>query len=166
METALYGHTSQESSYLVSDYPYGRNRCQIRFWLESDPKKGFRFVSQTEDPKRLIWNAPKKSTYMLLAGNMYLDEKGHCHWAGLSQYSDAKEVLAFIRRFPGMHPFALSSLRSWCLQKTIYCKGLAEGKIGFKINGIIQPKSEDELAEYREEVKGWEECSLLLKGVG
>jgi len=41
------------SKALVEDYPYGfRLRCKIRFWLEYAPKRGFRFVSQTTNPKR------------------------------------------------------------------------------------------------------------------
>src|SRR6266568_2879570 len=94
----LYGHISQESAILIPDYPYGNKlRCRIRFWLESDPKKGFRFVSSTEHPTRKVWNAPRKSTYMMLAGNMFLNEKGHVAWTGLSEYSSAEQVLQFLK---------------------------------------------------------------------
>jgi hypothetical protein len=35
----LKGHISQETAYLVDDYPYGfRLRCKIRYWLEYQPK--------------------------------------------------------------------------------------------------------------------------------
>src|SRR5215475_9411123 len=86
----LKGHTSPETAYLVDDYPYGYTlRCKIRYWLEFKPGKGFRFVSQTTNPKKgHVWNKPKASTYCRFGGCMFLDEKGHVHWAGLSEYSD------------------------------------------------------------------------------
>jgi hypothetical protein len=60
----LHGHTSEATAYLVADYPYGfRERTQIRYWLEAKPKRGWRFVSQTLNPKTDRWNKPKESTY-------------------------------------------------------------------------------------------------------
>lgn len=93
----LSNHTSLETAYLVDDYPYGfRLRCTIRYWLEYHPKRGFRFVSQTSNPKRpgLVWNKPKASTYCRFGGAMYLDDVGHVHWAGLTEYSDGAEAKA------------------------------------------------------------------------
>jgi len=95
---ALKGHTSQETAYVVADYPYGfRLRCQIRYWLEFKKGKGFRFVSQTSNPKvaGLVWNKPKASTYIENAAFMYLDSKGHVEWHGLGIYADAAESNAF-----------------------------------------------------------------------
>ena len=91
-KTPLYGHTSESTAYVVDDYPYGfRERTQIRFWLEHKPKKGWRFVSQTMNPKTGRWNKPKASTYLEWGGAMYLDEKGHVHWDGVGPYSDEKK---------------------------------------------------------------------------
>ena len=56
----LVGHTSFETAYLVTDYPYGRLKCNIWFWLENDPKKGFRFCSRTQNPKNGVLNAPQE----------------------------------------------------------------------------------------------------------
>ena len=102
---ALKGHTSQETAYVVADYPYGfRLRCQIRYWLEFKKGKGFRFVSQTSNPKAeagnglpagSVWNKPKASTYVENAAFMYLDSKGHVEWHGLGIYADAAESNAF-----------------------------------------------------------------------
>ena len=48
----LVGHTSPETAHVTIDYPYGfRLRCQRREWLEYKPKKGYRFVTQTSNPK-------------------------------------------------------------------------------------------------------------------
>jgi hypothetical protein len=94
--TVLTGHTTPETAYGVDSYPYGFTlRCKIRYWLEFVPRKGFRFCSQTTNPKRPAehWNAPKKSTYRALAV-MGLDEKNHVQWDALGLYSIAGPELA------------------------------------------------------------------------
>jgi hypothetical protein len=77
----LKGHTSAESAFTVDDYPYGfRLRCKIRYWLEYQPKKGFRMWSQTTNPKRAghPWNKPKASTYTWGPSFLGIDsENGH-----------------------------------------------------------------------------------------
>jgi hypothetical protein len=93
----LTGHVSPETAYVVDDYPYGfKLRCRIRYWLEHAPKKGFRFCSQTTNPKvegREVWNAPKKSTYMMMAV-MGTNDEGHVTWTGCSIY-DFDKLEAF-----------------------------------------------------------------------
>ena len=85
----LSGHVSQETAYVVDDYPYGfRLRCKIRYWIESNTN-GERFWSQTTNPKKAgeVWNKPKASTYsgILVMG---LDEVGHVQCEGLNFYFD------------------------------------------------------------------------------
>ncbi len=96
----LTGHTSVETAYVQADYPYGfKLRCQRRCWLERDAKRGYRFCTQTSNPKKdtLVWNAPKKSTYTHFA-IMGLDEDNHVTWTGVSMYQP--EVLeAFIAKY-------------------------------------------------------------------
>ena len=84
----LQGHTTIDTAFVVNDYPYGfRLRCKIRYWLEYAKGKGFRLCSQTTNPKRPgeVWNAPKKSTYSMLAV-MGLNEDEHVTWTGCSVY--------------------------------------------------------------------------------
>jgi hypothetical protein len=98
----LPARVSPETAYLVNDYPYGfRLRCSIRYWLEFKPGFGFRFVSQTTNPKRpgAPWNKPHAGTYSLAAA-LYLDGEGHVHCAGLSEYSNGPELDAFKAQFP------------------------------------------------------------------
>lgn len=81
----LIGHTDPDSAYVVDDYPYGRRlRCKIRYWIETKPKFGQRWMSQTTNPKQPghPWNKPKGSTYSALMV-MYLDEKGHVQAHGV-----------------------------------------------------------------------------------
>jgi hypothetical protein len=110
----LIGHTSPETAYLVKDYPYGfRLRTEILYWLEESPTKGFRFCSQTKNPKTGRWNAPKKSTYCKLAGVMFLDDNGHTQWIGLGEYCDSKGI----REYLSLYGAALSNQRKEFLAK-------------------------------------------------
>lgn len=170
--TPLYGHTNEATAYLVGDYPYGRTvRCRIRYWLEHDPKRGFRFCSQTEHPTTKVWNKPKRSTYMPMAGCMYLDENRHVHWTGLSEYSEAKEALTFARDFP-QSP-GRETLLAWAEKKVRYNKAGSEGHVVLSINGVwrspspaCQPTSTADLARYTEEAAAWLEVLRTLEGKG
>ncbi len=156
----LYGHTSMETAYLVNDYPYGRTlRCRIRYWLESDGKRGFRFVSQTEDPRNGRWNNPKKSTYAILGANMYLDEKTYVQWAQLSEYSKTSEVLDFVKNFPHTD---MSRLKVFVPAKMRFLEDMISGKRVWHVNNVPKPPTEYELGEYRRELEEWNEVSKHL----
>ena len=92
----LPGHFSTVTAYVQADHPYGfRLRCQRLCWLERDARRGYRFCTQTTNPKVAgeRWNAPKKSTYTMLAV-MGTDEEGHTSWTGCSIY-DFDKLEAF-----------------------------------------------------------------------
>jgi hypothetical protein len=120
----LSGHLSAESAYVVEDYPYGfRLRCQMRYWIEFKPKKGFRMFSQTSNPKRpgLVWNKPKATTYSMFGGAMYLDDNGHVQFAGLNEYSDGAEAKAFQEVYGEAVPEAgRVLLNKWVAAKVAY----------------------------------------------
>ena len=91
----LTGHISEQTAYVVEDYPYGfRLRCKIRYWLDFNPKHGVRMVSQTSNPKRegLVWNKPKASTYCRFGGCMFLDEENHVQWSGLTNIPTPRKL--------------------------------------------------------------------------
>ena len=159
--TPLYGHTSEATAYLVEDYPYSfKLRCRIRYWLEyGGPSKGFRFVSQTENPKTGRWNAPKKSTYSAFAGAMFLDEQGHVAWDGVTEYTDGAKTAAFVRAFPGA---VTPILRVWIAKKLRYYTLATEGKVVFSINGVAQPVTEADLARYHADLADWLAASEAL----
>ena len=81
--------------------------CRIRYWLEFKPKKGWRFCTQTTNPKVSYekWNAPKCSTYVEFGACMFLSdspgEEGHVKWTGVGGYAKAADVLQFVEEFPG-----------------------------------------------------------------
>jgi hypothetical protein len=156
----LYGHTSEATAYLVADYPYGfRERTQIRYWLEEKPKKGWRFVSQTLNPKTLRWNKPKASTYLEWAAAMYLDENGHVHWDGVGAYSDDQKILAFVRTFPGAK---MAELRKVVPAKQRYLKDTIDGKLVWSVGGVKKPLTEADIERARGEMAIWEEIGAAI----
>jgi hypothetical protein len=119
----LTGHTSPETAYVVDDYPYGfRLRCSIRYWLEYNAKHGFRFVSQTTNPKRgNVWNKPKASTYFKFGAAMFLDEDDHVQWSGLSEYSTGAEAKAWQDKYgAGVPEAGRLTLAQWVNAKVAY----------------------------------------------
>jgi hypothetical protein len=156
----LYGHTSEATAYVVDDYPYGfRERTQIRYWLEQKPKKGWRFVSQTLNPKTNRWNKPKASTYADWGAAMYLDDKGHVQWTGVGPYTDEAQFLAFVTTFPGAD---MRELRKVVPAKLRYVQGRLSGALVWKINNVAQPLTESDVERLHREQAAWEEISALL----
>lgn len=101
----LHGHTSEDTAYLVEDYPYSRSRrlrCKIRYWIDTatkGAKKGQqRFISQTTDARRgnVSWNKPHGSTYALMVV-LFLDDENHVQWTGVSEYGLTPENDAWWR---------------------------------------------------------------------
>lgn len=155
MRQALYGHVSEETAYVVKDYPYGfAIRCQIKYWLEMKPSQGYRFVTRTLNPKTGLWNAPKKSTYIDMSANMYLDSAGHVQWAGLSMNDSVEKVFEFIRDFPG-NP-SLRDLLLTCVAHIKYLDRRVEGKSSYTINGVTINVVPQKVSEYEIACAYWE----------
>ena len=98
---AIAGHTSPETAYVVEDYPYGfRLRCQIRYWLEYKKGHGFRFASQTTNPKSpsLKWNKPKYSTYVPVA-IMTKNNQGHISYSALNNWPGERTIDAYLSAY-------------------------------------------------------------------
>ncbi len=158
--TPLYLHTNEETAHLVNDYPYSGLRCRIRYWLESSKNKGWRFCSQTENPKTFRWNAPKKSTYAMFGACLYIDENGHTKWAAITQGSESPEVLNFIESFPHAD---LSGIKTLALVRFQYAKRKSEGQAIWKVNGVPQAITEAEIAQAKEDIVLWEKCLDALE---
>lgn len=93
----LYNHTSQETAYVVNNYPWGfRLRTTIRYWVETKKARngGQRFGSQTINPKTGQWCAPKYSTYSQVI-IMFLDENEHIKYTSLGMNDGEERVLKF-----------------------------------------------------------------------
>lgn len=163
----LFGHTSQQTAYMIDDYPYGRTlRCRRRVWIEFSAKHGYRFVSQTEHPTRKVWNKPHTSTYIDIAAGMYLDEQGHVAWTGVGVYTDATEALEFAKTF-GAKCEGAARLVDWAGRKARLALKFSTGEanIGLTVNGVdrTQPRDETQRAKDLEESKTWAEVNSMLK---
>jgi len=80
-----------------NNYPYGRLQCHITFQVEFKPKKGFRFVTQTTNPKTGKINKPKNSTYSQFMV-MHKDENEHfkpLHFS-IRGYEDIAKLIQFL----------------------------------------------------------------------
>ena len=158
----LYGHTSQETAYLVEDYPFGfRLRCKIRYWIEQHPKHGFRFVSQTTNPKKdnAVWNKPKQSTYVLLSGCMYLDENGHVQWDAIGGYDSAEKFLEYVHAFPEA---PLDTAREFVDAKIKYLDDKISGKVRWMVNNKPVEYTDHERESDRKENEKWNEIKRVL----
>jgi hypothetical protein len=160
----IYGHTSFETAYCAEDYPYGRNlRTKMYFWLETKPKHGVRLVTRSLNPQNGRMNKQHNGGYVKIAANLYLDEKGHCQMAAVSEYTNEKEILDFIKNFPDCQHMA--DIKVWCLMKYKYLRTCVERKSSmFTINGVEQFLSEPELEKYTNEMRGWWKAYLLAAG--
>jgi len=101
----LYPHVSPETAYVQDDYPQGRGdkRGERRTWVEFKPKKGFRFVYQTENLDRGGWWKPKPSTYSTSAIVMYLDKRDDRIYTRSLSMSDGSERFdRFLDIFPDL----------------------------------------------------------------
>ena len=97
MKKYIYGHTSPDTAYVVSDYPWGfRLRTTIRYWIETSTAKngGQRFCRQTIDPRSGRWCAPKKGTYWSIAV-MFLDDEDHVGFDALSMHDNGEAIASF-----------------------------------------------------------------------
>ena len=95
MNKYLHGHNSQETAYVVDDYPWGfRLRTKIRYWIETKEGYGQRFASQTVNPKTGLWCAPKYSVYSRIMV-MFLDENEHVKNDAISNYASIERCNEF-----------------------------------------------------------------------
>lgn len=119
-------HVSEETAYLISDYPYGRLRCQKRVWLETSPRKGVRMVTRTSNPKRgNDWNnASKAGVYSRYGGTLYLDENNHVQFAGVTEYDNFDELQKWAAIF-GAGNVMPAKFAAWFKMKKIYTEKLA-----------------------------------------
>lgn len=78
-------------------YPYGRQTCHITFQVEFKQKKGFRFVTQTTNPKTGRLNNPKKGTYSDFMV-MIKDENDHVKPFSIEfrGYGDISKIIDFL----------------------------------------------------------------------
>lgn len=145
----LFNHISEDTAYLVNDYPYGfRLRTQIRYWIETT-KNGDRFCSQTLNPKTGRWNKPKKSVYRAVMV-MVLKDNNHIAYTGFSLGWDKEaDIQAFIEKV------GIDNLSEQQLNQCIRGKALSrtQDKIIWEIGPAVSHTSEEAKAYAEEQEK-------------
>ena len=155
----LTGHTSPETAFLIEDYPYGRTvRTQKRVWIEEKPKKGYRLMEQTKNPKTGAWNKPAAGTYVDFGMAMFLDEKGYVQHVAVGHYTPAAEIIDFIRTF-GITPTLKAVIVAKLKWEMIIARSHAEGLSPMTINGETRPAGPVEIAEHAEQLRLWGEIA-------
>lgn len=161
-KNAIKNATSPDTAYVVLDYPCGRTaRTSIRYWIEDGGKKGFRVVYQTRNPKvpaeANLWNAPKKSTYMLVAAALYIEEAtGHVKSEGITEYTDPAAIRSYVETH-GTTPRILQ----WVHDKAKFSRAFADRGV-FTINGAPQEVTPGEASRRNETAKEWEDLLAAL----
>ena len=95
----LTNHTNENNAYIVDDYPYGRYRTKMRYWIETNKTHGDRVCRQSLNPKTDKWNNPKKSTYsevMVLKKN---PSNGHVETDSLSTWAGEERIKEFMNKY-------------------------------------------------------------------
>jgi len=87
---------TEENPIVVKNYPYGRLRTLMRYWVESVRKKGDRFCAQTLNPKTQLWNKPKKTTYSAVIVVYEEAETGYTRHFGLGFSTSAESYKKFV----------------------------------------------------------------------
>lgn len=139
--TPLKNHTSEQTAYVVDDYPYGfRLRCQIRYWIETT-KRGQRFCTQTLNPKNNRWNNPKKTTYASIVA-MFIDEStGYVEARSISTMYEAK--LESLTDFIAKYDIELTDyVQNIIKELKIKCKFHELVKVEYVIRSV--PKTQEE----------------------
>ena len=127
----MYIKTSEKIQ--VNDYPYSFNTKTTLFdSLEFHPKKGYRHVTQTVNPKTGKLNNPKKGTYYALLVRL-IDEHGQIKTAGFD--FNGREEINRGCKFVGKNFNLFSSEEVEYLYITIMAMGFADFKAAVVYGG-------------------------------
>jgi len=113
-------HNSEETAYLVNNYPWGYTlKTKRKYWIETTTR-GDRFVFQTLNPKTNKWCKPKKSTYSAVLA-LYIKDNGHVTYKGFNfGWSEIETINKFIDLIGGEDK--LSAQQQKALKKARYIK--------------------------------------------
>ncbi|MBE7474282.1 MAG: hypothetical protein HS114_34565 [Anaerolineales bacterium] len=137
----LVGCVSAETAFVQPDYPYGRRlRCQRRVWVETKPRHGQRFVTQTSNPKargpEIRWNSPHASTYTEGLIALWVDDKDYVATDRISAWSSVEEIEAWGERNTALlqaDEYARTTFAVMLAARKAYQAKLEAGEIKFKI---------------------------------
>jgi hypothetical protein len=151
----LYDAVSMETALVQDGYPYGRLRTQRRAWMEHKPNKGYRFVTQTKDPKTGRWNKPHAGTYSEFAV-LYLDTRdNHVHARGSSPGDYVENIKKFFDLFYDAPIKMIKEYLLYLIARVARLSALIqrnkEGFSGWSVNGVPQPARPGDLEKHEAE---------------
>jgi len=107
----LTNHTCFDNAYVVHHYPYGRQKTEKYYWIESSATYGDRLVTVTVNPKSGHFNKPHPGTYSTFAF-LFMDENEHVQHSEIhfdrSRAENRARFNAFLEQFD---PATLSSIQ-------------------------------------------------------
>lgn len=112
MRTYIFNHTSRETAFEVKEYPYGRLRTSMFYWIETIAKKGDRLVQMTINPKNGRENAPKKSTFSNLMVLFINSENDHIQVDSLGIYAKPEQLASFAEKV-GIENLNAEQIKQW-----------------------------------------------------
>lgn len=137
-------------TYEAKDYPYGRLRTSMFYSLDFHPKKGFRAVTQSINPKTGKMNKPHPGTYSFFKFMYENTENGHFEFGGFSSYGgfeDIRKVSKFIAENFEALQLTREQVQSICGHlfnlmrgNSVYC-GIAKEKQDALL-ALVKPASE------------------------
>lgn len=125
------------------DYPYGRLRCSITFAVEFKPKKGFRYVTQTVNPKNGRVNKPKRGVYSHVMCLYREEESGHVKPWSLNIHGH--DGIATLIDFLKVNDVTFTAEES----RWIYTTVIANIRIGARYTRIAEGKGDEFFAATR-----------------
>ena len=127
---AAYDENTTEAK--SDSYPYGRLRCQAKWWVEDNGKKGHRVCFQTINPKNGRVNAPKKGTYNMICVLFINPENGHVEHDSVHGYTTAEKVEEFINKY-NLREKDEKFLQAYLVAKRKFDEKMAKANFSFAI---------------------------------
>lgn len=121
---------TEDNPHVIEDYPYGFTlRCKMRVWVEYREGFGYRYFSQTSNPKKdnLVWNKPKHGTYNPFPIIVGTDDEGHTTHTAMHGYMEKDEMEKWLAEYghcltedqkKAIHYFMVR--RKWLSENTVW----------------------------------------------
>lgn len=109
MYKLLYGHVSFETAAVAENYPYGKLRTEMKYWVETRTGFGQRLVTCSLNPKTKKWNKPHAGGYSV---RIWLFRDEHLHGFGLGGYNVPQRIA--VLRASGLFDQMSVEDKLWC----------------------------------------------------
>lgn len=140
--TTLLTHATSEAA---AEEDTAGNGALRRTWLEHNPRKGYRLVRQTQDPRTGRWCVPKRSTYVM-AAVLVRNPAGEVDWHTLHRGAAADELADWVQSWP--HTATSAAVVAMFIDQLVYLCAFSTGQAFFTINGERREDTEADRRRY------------------